>query len=177
MTTYVALLRGINVGKAKAVSMADLRDLLTRLGYEDVRTHLRSGNAVFATTAKAATVERAISDAIGAELDLSVKTLVRTKAELAGVVAANTLPTTNGARLQVYFLDSAPTKASLGDLDLPGYEPELLQVGKRELYLWCPDGVTSSALVKTITEKRLGRVITARNWNTVTKLLALADAV
>jgi uncharacterized protein (DUF1697 family) len=175
MTGYVAFLRGINVGRNKAVSMDALRELLTGLGYGDVRTHLRSGNAVFTTPGRPATVERAIEQAIADQWGMAVKVLVRTGAELDAVIAANTLPTTDGAKLQVCFLDRAPAAASLRDLDPATFAPEQFQIGRRELYLWCPEGVTASALVKTITEKRIDRVITARNWNTVIKLASMMD--
>jgi uncharacterized protein (DUF1697 family) len=102
-----------------------------------------------------------------------VKVLVRTRAELAEVVAANTLPTTDGAKLHVAFLDAPPTKASLADVDPADYEPERFQIGRRELYLWCANGVIESKIIKVLSEKRLQRVITARNWNTVNRLLEL----
>ena len=171
---YVALLRGINVGRNKRVAMADLRQLLTGLGYADIRTHLQSGNAVFEAAGQTAgkvagDIERAILDRFGFE----VKVLVRTRGELAAVVAANTLPTRDGAKLHVAFLDAAPAKASLAGVDPADYEPEQFQIGKRELYLGCANGVIESKILKELSEKRLQRVMTARNWNTVNRLLEL----
>jgi uncharacterized protein (DUF1697 family) len=161
------------VGRNKQVPMADLRQILTDLGYTDVRTHLRSGNAVFEASGRATTLGGDIEAAIAERFGFEVKVLVRTRDELAEVIAANTMPSTDGAKLHVAFLDDAPTAASLRDVDPRGYLPEQFQVGKRELYLWCANGVIESKILKVLSEKRLQRVITARNWNTVNKLLEL----
>jgi uncharacterized protein (DUF1697 family) len=173
VTRYVALLRGINVGRNKQLPMADLRQLLTELGYTDVRTHLRSGNAVFQAPGRTATVGRDIEAAIAERFGFEVKVVLRTRAELAEVIAANTMPTIDGAKLHVAFLDTAPAAASVLDVDPAQYLPEQFQVGKRELYLWCANGVIESKIMKVLSEKRLQRVMTARNWNTVQKLLEL----
>src|SRR5258705_6678224 len=152
---YVAFLRGINVGRNNRVAMADLREVLADLGYTNVRTHLQSGNAIFESPDRRATdrkvsgdIERAITERFG----LDVKVLVRTRAELAEVIDANTLPTTDGAKLHVAFLDAAPAAASLRDIDPAAYGPEQFQVGKRELYLWCANGVIQSKIIKVLSE-------------------------
>ncbi|HEY4868864.1 MAG TPA: DUF1697 domain-containing protein, partial [Candidatus Dormibacteraeota bacterium] len=88
--TFVALLRGINVGRNKRLAMSDLRALLEALGYGDVRTHLQSGNAIFTTGRGAESkLEQQISARISADLGLDVSVLVRTSAELAAVAAGN----------------------------------------------------------------------------------------
>lgn len=175
MTTYVALLRGINVGGRQKVAMADLRDLLRGLGYADVRTHLQSGNAVFTSMAKPAEkVEREIEKAITKEFGLTVRCLVRSRQELAAVVEQNTLPTTDPAKLLVAFLSAPPAASYVRGLDPAEFAPEEFRVVDREVYLWCPRGVTESKIVPAFSEKRLDRVATARNWRTVTKLLDLA---
>ncbi len=168
---YVALLRAINVGRNNRVAMADLRQLLADLGYVDVRTHLHSGNALFsAPDQSAAQVRAATESAIRETFALDLKVLVRTGAQLAEVIAANEMPTTDAKKLHVAFLDEAPTVASLRDVDPEAYLPERFQVGTKEIYLWCANGVIESKIMKVLTEKRLQRVMTARNWNTVTKL-------
>ena len=114
MSDYVALLRGINVGRNNRIAMADLRQLLTDLGYTDVRTYLQSGNAVFqAANRSAAAVRTAIEGAIRQTLGLDIKVLVRTGRQLDAVIAANELPTTDAKKLHVAFLDAAPAAASL----------------------------------------------------------------
>jgi uncharacterized protein (DUF1697 family) len=175
MARFVALLRGINVGKNNRIAMADLRQLLADAGYTDIRTHLQSGNALFdaggkATSKKvAADLERAISERFG----FDVKVVARTRDELGAVIAGNTLPSTDGAKLHVAFLDAAVDPTRISDVDPDGYRPEEFQLGERELYLWCANGVIQSKIMKVLTEKRLGRVMTARNWNTVNKLYEL----
>jgi uncharacterized protein (DUF1697 family) len=157
----IALLRGINLGSRRRVSMPELRELLAGLGYEDVRTLLQSGNVVLTSSLRGDRLARALEREIADGLGVDPAVVVRTRDELAAVVAANpfTDVMTDGRRLQVSFL--------AGDPD-PAYV--------RELYAWHPDGLQRSALVKLITEEGLGTAATARNWNTVCKLLALADA-
>src|SRR5689334_5996550 len=107
--------------------MADLRSLLEGLGYDDVRTHLQSGNAVFRTgTRSAAAVRSAVQDGIADELGMSVDVVVRTAAQLAKVVEADPFAgtATDPARYLVTFLDRAPAKGWLADVDVADYEPE-----------------------------------------------------
>jgi uncharacterized protein (DUF1697 family) len=174
----VALLRGVNVGGNNKVPMAHLRELMQALGYEDVRTHLQSGNAVFTATGVAP--ERAAQEIEGQlerHLGLGVRVLVRTGEELARVVGANPLPeaTSEPARLLVNFLSAPPDPERLRELDPADFEPDLFGVGEREIYVWCPEGVRATKLSHAFWEKRLGVVATARNWNTVTRLLALTE--
>jgi uncharacterized protein (DUF1697 family) len=174
--THVAVLRGINVGGHNKVPMAELRALLTGLGYTDVRTHLQSGNVVFRApgTAVPGELGAAIADGIVAELGVSVAVLVRTAAELRDVVAANPLPTHEPARLLVLFLDPAIDPAGLA-VDRERYAPEQFAVRPGEIYLYCANGILESALVKEFSDRRLGCAVTARNWNTVTRLAELLD--
>jgi uncharacterized protein (DUF1697 family) len=177
MTTgYVALLRGINVGSRNRIAMADLRSLLEGLGHTEVRTHLQSGNALFAAAkADPAALGAEISEAIAGHLGLTVPCVVLSDEDLARVVAANPLAdvATDPAKFVVTFLSRPPV--TLGDLDPAKYAPEVFAVGEREVYVWCPDGVRNVKLSHAFFEKREkdGMVATARNWNTVTALLDL----
>ncbi|MBT2384131.1 DUF1697 domain-containing protein [Streptomyces sp. ISL-11] len=178
MTTYVALLRGINVGGKQRVPMQTLREMLTGLGCEAVRTHLNSGNAVFThpdadEESLAAGLERAISR----ELGLSVRCLVRSAGDIRRVVDGNPFAgrEVDPARFLVTFLDAPADPAAVSGLDPAAYAPEEFALGEREVYLHCANGIRDSRLAKTLTERRLGRVGTARNWNTVTKLAAMAE--
>ncbi|MEU6739970.1 DUF1697 domain-containing protein [Streptosporangium sandarakinum] len=172
---YVALLRGINVNPATTVAMSDLRALLEGLGHTGVRTHLRSGNALFTPAEKrpervAAAIERRIT----AELGMSVAVMVRTAAELRAVVEENPLQVRDPARFGVFFLAEAPDRKVLAALDPAEYAPEEMAVGRRELYVYFPDGLRRPKLPPLL-EKRSNTQATMRNWNTVTKLLALAE--
>jgi uncharacterized protein (DUF1697 family) len=172
----IALLRGVNVGGHNRVPMAHLRELLLELGYEDVRTHLQSGNAVFTAGAPPEVAAREIEGQLERSLGLGVRVLVRTAAELARVVSANPLPAAvaEPSRFLVTFLSAPPDPDLLGQLDPADFEPELFGFGERELYVWCPDGVRTLKLSYAFLERRFGVVATARNWRTVTRLLALA---
>jgi uncharacterized protein (DUF1697 family) len=174
VSTFVALLRGINVGKAKPVAMADLQALLAGLGYADVRTHLRSGNAVFDAAghepdALATHIEAAVEERFG----LEVSVLIRTPADLDAIIAGNPFPdaaAATPAQLHVAFLSTAPAST----IDPAAYAPDEVRIAGREVYAWYPNGMGRSKLTNTALERHLGVRATMRNWNTVTKLAELA---
>jgi uncharacterized protein (DUF1697 family) len=179
MTKQVALLRGINVGGHNRIAMASLRELLRELGYEDVRTHLQSGNAVFATDGtRPERTGREIEGRIARDLGLEVRVVVRSRDELAEVVAANPLGevASDPARMLVTFLSEAPARELLSGLDPADFEPDVFELRGREIYVWHPEGVRATRLSNAFWERRLRVTATARNWNTVTRLLELADA-
>lgn len=176
---HVALLRAVNVGGRNRIAMADLRELLEGLGYGEVRTHLQSGNAVF-TAAAAPSPEqlaREIEGALAAEIGLAAKVLVRTRPELARAIAANPLldVAEDHARLLVTFLSHVPDPEALTALTPAEFEPDVFAFGEREIYTWYPQGVRATKLSNAFWERRLGVVASARNWNTVTRLLELMD--
>ena len=177
MTRQIVFLRGINVGGHRRIPMADLRALLERLGYEGVRTHLQSGNVVLESKASpkalGSAIERGIEDGLG----LQVEVFVRTRDELAEVIARDPLGkvATNPSRYLVSFLSGKPAAARVREAAAVDVAPEQFVVIGREIYAWHPNGVQASKLAKVLSERRLGVTATARNWNTVTKLLALAD--
>lgn len=177
MPTYVALLRGINLGARNRVAMADLRGLLDGLGYGDVRTHLQSGNAVFTASARSATavavtVERALAD----RFDFPVPVVARSAREMVAVVDADPFGdlATDHARYLVQFADRPIASAPAGRPDLAEYEPERLAVIGREAYLWLPDGLQRSRLAAVVERRTAGLTVTLRNWRTVTALAAMA---
>lgn len=178
VTTYVVLLRGINLGSRRRIAMSRLRELCQELGYPDAVTHLQSGNVVLRGPAKRPeTVARAIEKKIATDLDMQVDVIVRTRDELAAVVERNPMPGRAGepAKLHVTFLSKAPEPARVAEIDPAAYKPDEFRVEGREIYLWYANGVQGTRLGNDFWEKRLGVTGTARNWNTVTKLLALAD--
>ena len=176
MTTYVALLRAINLGSRNKVSMADLRTLFGALGFEDVSTYVQSGNVVFRGRGAAADVTAAIEDRIRSELGLDVTVLVRTGAQLAKLVDANPFAgrDVDPATLHVTFLAEKPASARVRGLDPARSEPDEFRVAGREVYLRCPNGYGRSKLTNAYFEKGLGVAATTRNWRTVTKLVELA---
>lgn len=175
MPSYVALLRGINVGRNRRVAMADLRGWLTDLGYDGVRTHLQSGNAVFSSRKRRDSVRREIEARLVGETGFPIDVVVRTAEELREVVDADPLGevATDPSRYLVSFLAAPLDRAGLPDLDPAAYQPERLHVGKQEIYFWCPGGVLGSAVLPAFTHQATG-VSTVRNWKTVTRLLELS---
>jgi uncharacterized protein (DUF1697 family) len=174
--SYVALLRGINVGGHNRVPMADVRSLMAGLGYSDVRTHLQSGNVIFrAPDAPTVEVERAVADRLEADLGLPVAVLVRTDDEFREVVAGNPVAGEDPARLMVLFL-SEPLRHTLTDIDPTRYAPEVFAVRSAEIYVYCAIGILESPLLKLFSDRRLGCAVTARNWRTVTRIADLLDS-
>jgi uncharacterized protein (DUF1697 family) len=171
VTTWVALLRGINVGRNKRISMADLRAMMLSLGYTDVRTHLQSGNAIFAAAErKPAVLEQELSAAIKRDAGMDVAVLIRKAADFGAVVDANPFVSrgVNTAELHATFLASDPPAAKLAAVDSAAYAPDEFAIGHRVIYLRLPNGVMGMRLPDW--GKVLGQVTTTRNWNTTTRL-------
>ena len=175
---YAALLRGINLGSRNKISMADLRALFESLGAEDVRTHVQSGNVVFRSPATARELERSIEQRISSDLDLDIRVLLRTKAQLAKVVRDNPFLAGQAPQKTLYvtFLADKPAQARVGELDPTAFEPDTFEVVGREVYLHVPNGYGRSKLSNAHFEKRLAVAATTRNWNTVTALAELTGA-
>ncbi|UOE20971.1 DUF1697 domain-containing protein [Thermobifida halotolerans] len=177
MTRYAALLRGVNVGGHRKVRMADLRALLSGLGYDAVATLLQSGNAVF--TAPDQPEERlatAIEERVAAELGMRVTVVVRTAEALARVVEDLPFPVRDPARCAVAFLPGPVDRERLAGLDRAAFAPEELAEGRRELYLYFPNGQARAAL-PSLLDRHLAVPFTIRNWNTTTRLRLLAEEV
>jgi uncharacterized protein (DUF1697 family) len=173
----VALFRGINVGKAKRIAMAELRATFEALGFDEVRTLLNSGNVVYAAGRSAATrdAER-IAAAVAGRTGVVANVLVLDAATLDAVAAAN--PYANDAddasRLLVGFHlgdDRAPFEALQRE-----HPDERFALGEHACYLWCPDGVLESRIGDALSGAKFRDKVTARNWATVLKLKALLQA-
>ena len=179
MARYVALLRGINVGKAKRISMADLRRLLEDLGHTDVATILMSGNAVFTSSSRSApTLAREIEGAIAEGLSMEVKVFVRPVSALRKVVDGVPWPDLarrDPSRLAISFFDEAPDRKALAPILAADWSPERLALGQNVTYGWHPNGVTGSKLAEALMKTK-GPVGTVRNLATVTKLLDRAES-
>jgi uncharacterized protein (DUF1697 family) len=178
MTRQVALLRGINLARSRRVSMAELRRVLADAGHDDVKTHLQSGNVVFSSGVRGAALERRLERELADALGIEIKVLVRSRAELAAIVKRDPLGDVadNLSRYLVTFLAGKLEPKKVKELAALAVEPERFAAHGRELYSWHPGGASDSALWKKLADKRLGVTATARNWNTVKKLLELADA-
>lgn len=178
MARVAVLLRGINVGPNKRIAMAGLRELLGDMGFTDVRTLLQSGNAVFATRkAKPERLAQRIEQAIDQQFGLDVRCLVRDSDALRAVIEGNPLSdvATNGSKLMAHFLSEQPDPKLVKAHDPRSLAPEEIRLGDRVIYQWCPDGVLAAPAAGGFAEKYLDVTVTARNWNTVTKLSALLE--
>ncbi|MGI8507192.1 MAG: DUF1697 domain-containing protein [Solirubrobacteraceae bacterium] len=173
----IVLLRGINLGSTRRVAMPALRELLTGAGYEDVRTYVQSGNVVLSSDAPPRELERDCAKLISAGFGFEVPVAVRTRDELAEVVKRNPLAkvATEPKRYQVSFLSEELDAKTVTKLQELAAEPERLVVIGREAYAWHPEGVARSKLWNKLAGKGLGVSATARNWTTVSTLLAMAD--
>jgi len=180
VSIQIALIRGINVGTAKRVAMADLREMLTGLGYTDVRTLLNSGNAIFGTTDSVSEVTATIEKGLADDLGVPAKVLVRTRAQVERALAADPIGdvATDGAKHFLGFLVGKPTKQEIDEIakftNEGNWAPDIARLVADHLYLWCPNGISNATFAKVSWDKKLGTAVTMRNWNTLTKLVALA---
>lgn len=169
---YVALLRGINVGKAKRVAMADLRSLLEKLGYTEVKTLLNSGNVVF-TSLKDNSTDAAdrIEKGLEQKLGVTARVMVISSSELAVVIKENSLVKVmdDPSRLLVGIVYDAKDLALLKPLQKQDWNDEAMAVGKRAAYIWCANGILMSKLL-VVFSKIMKDGITTRNWATMLKL-------
>lgn len=164
--TYVALLRGINVGGKNKIPMPELAGLFSSLGHQEVRTYLQSGNVVFRSTSQdllalAGRIEEEISERFG----VAVRVLARTDEELAAVAAHNPFAAAaeHPARFHVVFLADPATPASIAALDPGRSPPDEFVIDGREIYVHYPNGAGRSKLTIDYFERILGTSATARN--------------
>ena len=181
MTTYIALLRAVNLGPHNKIGMSDLRELLTGLGMQGVQTLLQSGNAVFQSDARTtAPLERLIEGAAAKQLHVETDVMIRSHKEWKGIIASNPFrkeAKQDPSHLLVLPLKGSPDRGAAGALQAAIIGHEVVRVDGRCAYIVYPDGIGRSKLTSALIEKKLGTRGTARNWNTVLKLDALADSM
>ena len=172
---YLVMPRGINVGTRNRVPMAELRSKLADEGYVGVATVLQSGNVVVSTESDrpdevAGAMQRLLSD----EFDVDVPCVVRTANQVRGVLERNPLQeiVSDPSRYLVNFLSKEPDPEVAGALLEEDHSPEAIAIEGSEAYVWTPDGVKAMTLSYAYLEKRFGVVATARNWNTLEKIVA-----
>jgi len=179
MSVFVALLRGINVGKAKRIPMAELRALLCELGHTGVATLLNSGNAVFqASGGTSASLAAEISAAIASRLHIDVPVIVKSATELNRIISENPLAekAPDHSRLLVAFVQDTKALSELSTIEQLVQPPEEFVVGQHAAYLHCVSGILESKAGEALLGKP-GRIATTRNWATIIKLQALATNV
>lgn len=170
MTSYVALLRGINLMRGTTLRMADLRAIAEKLGLESPRTFIASGNLLFTSGKSERTIKSALEAAVSKHMSRDVGVMVRTAAEMAAVVAQNPFAEEPGNKVVAIFLDDAPPKDALEQAK--NVADERMALGTREIYVHYPSGQGRSKL--KIPAAAAG---TARNMNSVSKMAKLAEEV
>lgn len=180
-TTYLALLRGINVGGKNLLPMADLRVLVGEAGGVDVRTYIQSGNVIFrATPDVARDLPARVGVAIAERFGLRVPVILRSADAVAAVVGGNPFlasdPAVAQQELHVVFLADTPENARATRLDPARSQPDQFRLCGRELYLRTPNGLGRSKLTNDYFDRTLATISTTRNWRTTLALHALLQA-
>ncbi len=177
MPTYVALLQGVNIGAKKRIAMDDLRSIIAALGGQDVRTYVNSGNAVFDhRDHDASGLETALEAALRDHVGMDVPAILRTGPDLARVVAENPFPEAveDPKTLHVLFLRGVPAIEDIDAAEEMETGADRIAIHRREVYAYLPNYTTGATVDLMKLGKALGVDATGRNWNTVTKLAAMA---
>ncbi|MDR0483263.1 MAG: DUF1697 domain-containing protein [Cellulomonadaceae bacterium] len=173
MTAYVALLRAVNVGGTGKLPMADLRAMCESLGWGNVRTYIASGNVVFSSDDDAAQVRTALEEALARYAGKPVGVVVRTAAELAEALAGYPFTEVQRNLATIHFLPEPPPPNTVEETTGISHG-ELVALGTREVYLYFPQGAGTTRLKLP---KHVATTGTARNLNTVAKLIAMCAEV
>lgn len=171
---YIAILRGINVSGSKKLPMAELRTLLSNLGFTDVQTYIQSGNVVLKSSEKnQEKIGSQIAEAIKKQYDYDVPVLVKTIDQWKIAIANNPFTEGDISKQAITFLATAPTDTAI-EIDSKGDQFKIIN---SEVYLYCPNGFGRSKLSNNLFERKLKTRATTRNWRTIYKLLDLAEAL
>jgi uncharacterized protein (DUF1697 family) len=176
--TYLALLRGVNVGGNNKLPMKDLIRVFVETGCNDVRTYIQSGNVMFSTDPDAlAGLPGLITTRIASRFGIRTPVVLRTSEQIAGVVANNPflLEGAEDARLYVMFLADHPSPGRVDGLDPDRSPPDRFIVRGQEVYLRIPNGAATTKLTNSYFDSKLSTTSTVRNWRTVTTLLELMN--
>jgi uncharacterized protein (DUF1697 family) len=183
MTVYVSMLRAVNVGGSSRIKMDALQRVYESLGFADVRTLLQSGNVVFRSTLDGRErLAKRIVQELERQLGLRIEVMLRTLAEVESIVERGPVLAARAdpSKLLVMFLSSVPSAAAQAAL-LKWHKskelPEMLELRGPEIYLYYPNGVGRSKLTSAVIESKLDTWGTARNWNTLVKLVEIGRAL
>jgi uncharacterized protein (DUF1697 family) len=176
--TYIVLLRGINVSGQKKILMADLRSFLEGASFQNVQTHIQSGNIILESSiSDTQKVAEKIKTLIKEKYGFDVPTLVRTRQYLIDVVNANPLvkqTETNSKKIYVTFLDKPPIVDIVGKLKAINYTPEVWVIHQDYIYFYSPENYGNAKMSNNLFEQKLKVSATTRNWRTINKLIELA---
>jgi len=175
--TYLALLRGINVGGNNILPMKDLAKLFADAGCSNVRTYIQSGNVVFDAPGKAPKIAKAVSASIEKRFGYRAPIILRTSQQLRQTILDNPFLKAGVPEkmLYVYFLADQPQENAIAGLDPNRSVPDVFQVLGQEIFLHLPNGAGKSKLTNAYFDSKLSTICTARNWATVLKLAAMME--
>ncbi|ADZ10516.1 protein of unknown function DUF1697 [Methanobacterium lacus] len=181
MTTYISMVRGINVG-SKRIKMADLRDIYTFLGFKPVKTYIQSGNVIFKSNIDDPDeLGQRIAQKIFETYNYHVEIVIRTMEELKTVVQSCPFGNKEVEYLHVTFLSAIPGGDRVRSIDMENINgiksTEEFKLLSKEIYLYLPEGYGRTKLNNNFFEKKLGLNATTRNWKTVNKLLEIAESL
>lgn len=177
MPTFIALLRGINVGGHRPVAMPKLRDLCGEIGFAGAQTYIQSGNLVFAAPGKAPAIETKLEEAIAGAFGFAVDVVVRTAAQWSEYVAGNPMPDAAEAQPNLLLLGlskSPPRAGTIAALRERAAAGEQVELAGEALWLYFPGGSGRSKLTPGQLDRAVGSPVTTRNWRTVVKLAEMA---
>lgn len=181
MTTYIALLRGINVSGHHKIKMTELKQLFLDLGYHDVSTYIQSGNVIFKSYIKEPIlIEDTIISAISKHFGHTIKVLILTKNELTTIFNSNPFlakdPTMDISKLYVTILNKKADLARIPHIEIHiETSDDEFQLIENTIYLHCPKGYGNTKLNNNLFEKKLQVTATTRNWKTISKLVELSN--
>ena len=179
MAVIVSMLRGVNVGGHNRIKMDALRGLYKSLKLRDPQTYVQSGNVIFRTDERdLVRLAQRVEHGIERRFDFRPAVIVRTTSELRDVIARNPFAKRRGidpSRLLVTFLASDPGPEAREQVRRMKTAPEELRIEGRELYIYYPDGMARPKLSWAVIERTLKTPGTGRNWNSVTKMLEIAE--
>lgn len=179
MPTYIALLRGVNIGAHKRMKMEKLVTACAACGFQNARTYIQSGNVVLrAPRMRPEELSKKLETQIASDFGFSAAVIARTKEELGRIIAGNPLVKRRGIvpeKLHVVFALKAPSAEAIRRLASLTLAPDLVHAAPREIYFYFPNGVSGSSLWKHPLDKVLDLPCTMRNWNTIQKLYEIAE--
>lgn len=180
MSTFISILRGINVSGQKRILMRDLRELFEKLDFKQVQTYIQSGNVVFENNTQTPNSELAmrIEKAIEKEFNFHVPTIIRSKEELERIISSNPFLKDRSIdlkKLHVTFLSEVPTKENAENIVKTDFLPDQFVIKDKNIFLHIPENYGVTKLSNSFFERKLKVTATTRNWNTLNKLLEMAS--
>jgi len=178
MTTYISLLRGINVSGQRKIRMADLKNMYEMLGFGNVQTYVQSGNVVFDSDEQdISKIKKSIEARIESTFGFSVPVLTRTAEDFKRIIESHPFKKEEAIRVLVTFLYERPEKLKLEDLSQYEDKIDKFAIGEQEIFLFCPGGYGKTKLSNTFFERKLNIVATTRNWKSVNALYEMVNKI